>query len=404
MKRALVLTYDYLPCSAPGAALRSQKLVQYLPEFGWESLVICREEGMNGVAEAQLAAGPEVLRVRTPIPPWFSYQLGAWMWAKRILAPARALIRDRRPDLIYASCPPFPHALVAVRLAREARIPIVVDFRDAWSLDPYSSGGLIKQAAKRALCRCVYPRLERSVIESADAIVMNTPSMRREYAHRFEGAEQRIHLVPNGFDEADFCESVEPPPRERPLLLYCGRFSGVGGRSPEILLHAMHAAIDAGCEIDLEILGDDSPALRRSIRRLGLESSVRTHAPVSNREAVRAMREADILVVYQAPSRNEVTPVAGKTYEYLRSGRPILAIVPPGDNADLVRSHAPVHALVTDEDPARVASAIQHLLSRAARVRSTAADPEFVERYARRSIAERMAAIFDAARHGSPRR
>ena len=404
MKRALILTYDCSPCSAPGTAVRSQKLMQYLPEFDWDGLVICREEGIFEGAGEQPAAGPEVVRVRTPVPPWFSYQLGAWMWAKRILPRARALIRDSRPDLVYASCPPFPHALAAVRLAREARIPLVVDFRDAWSLDPHLSGGPIKQAAKRALCRWVYPPLERKVIESADAIVMNTPSMYRAYVRMFEGAEQRIHLVPNGFDEADFCESVKRSPRERPLLLYCGRFSGVGGRSPEILLRAMRATIDAGRRIELEILGDDSAALRRSVRRFGLEGSVRTHAAVSHREAVRAMREADILVVYQAPSRNEVTPVAGKTYEYLRSGRPILAIVPPGDNADLVRRHAAVHALVIDQDPARVAAAIQDLLDRAAPMTSTAPDPELVTRYARRSIAERMAAIFDAARNGPTKR
>lgn len=400
MKRALVLTYDYPPCFAPGAALRSLKLLQYLPEFGWDALVICRDEGISGAAKEQPAAQPEVVRVRTPIPPRLSYQLGAWMWAKWILPHARVLIRESRLDLCYASCPPFPHALSAVRLVREAGIPLVVDFRDSWSLDPHLSGGPIKQAAKRVLCRWVYPRFERRVIESADAIILNTPSMWRAYAHRFERREQRIHLVPNGFDETDFCEPAERPPRERPLLLYCGRFSGIGGRSPEVLLRAMRALIDAGRRIEFEVLGDDSEALRQSVRRFALDASVRTHAAVSNREAVRAMREADILVVYQAPSRNEVTPVAGKTFEYLRSGRPILAVVPPGDNADLVRRHAAVHAIVTAEDPARVAAAIVDLLDRMAKVTSAAPDPEFVEMYTRRRIAERIAAIFEAALDG----
>ena len=109
------------------------------------------------------------------------------------------------------------------------------------------------------------------------------------------------------------------------------------------------------------------------------------------------MREADVLVVYQAPNRNNVTQVPTKTYEYLRGGCPILAIVPPGDNADLVRWHAALHALVTNEDPSCVAAAIRDLLGEAGREPSPAPCPEFVRQYDRKSIAGRIAAIFDAA-------
>ena len=255
--------------------------MQYLPEFGWDALVVCREEGIPEVVEQQPADGTPVVRIPTPIPPWFSYQLGAWIWAKRIPPRVRELIRDLQPDLVYASCPPFPHALTALRIAHEAGLPIVVDFRDAWSLDPHLSGGPLKRAAKWALCRWVYTRPESGLVRKADAIIMNTPSMLREYARVFAGAEQNFHLVPNGFDEADFTERVERPPRERPLLLFCGRITGVTGRSPSPLLRGMQAAIRAGLALDLEILGDNSAELRRSVRRFGLRNHVRARRRVT---------------------------------------------------------------------------------------------------------------------------
>jgi glycosyltransferase involved in cell wall biosynthesis len=399
MKRALVLTHDYPPCSAPGAALRSQKLVQYLPGFGWEVTVIGRLDARSGDAADQTAAGADVIRVRPLVPERVSYQLGAWTWARRMLPRAAGIVRAWRPDVVYASCPPFAHALPAVRLARDARIPAVIDFRDAWSLDPYVSGGRLKQAAKQALCRWVFPPMERRVIESAAAVVMNTPSMHREYGRLYPEAASRMHLVPNGFDEADFDQMADLPLDARPHLLYCGRFTGVGGRSPDVLLRGVRAAIDAGRRFDLDILGDDSAALRDAVRRAGIHESVRQRGLVSHREAIRAMRRADILVVYQAPGRSAVTAVAGKTFEYLRSGRPILAIVPPGDNADLVRRFASVHAIVTDEDPAHVARAIGDLLDQAARSGESAApDPAFVATYSRRRIAGDIAAILDAVR------
>jgi len=392
MKRALILTYDYPPCTAPGAAVRSQKLAQYLPEFGWEASVVCRDERLS--ARTKPESG--VVRIGTPIPPWLSYQLGAWVWAARILPRVRALLRETHFDLLYASSPPFPHALSAVRLAREAGIPLVVDFRDAWSLDPYLGGGPIKRLAKRALCRWLYPPLERRVMVSADAVVVCTPSMCAAYARLLGPAERRVHLVTNGFDEADFGDAVERPVRDRLLLLYCGRFSGIAERSPDLLLHAMRTAVDAGCRIQLNILGDDSEALRRSIRRFGLTGCVRACAPVPHTEAVRAMRTADILVVCQPPSRNGVTAAAGKTYEYLRCGLPIFALVPPGDNADLVRRYAPVHALVTSGDPAAVADAIVHLPDAVRSATDPPPDPEFLANYNRRRIAELIAGIFDS--------
>ncbi|GEM_PF-2203818 len=397
MKKALVLTYDFPPCTAPGAALRSHKLVRYLPEFGWEVSVICRQERIDASAEAVPSPAARIVRIPAPIPPRISYQLGAWIWAGQVLPRARALITDARPDLVYASGPPFPHVLSAMSLAREARIPFVADMRDSWSLDPHLGGARGRKAIKRALCCWVYPRLERRLFESAAAILVNTPSMRRAYARMFADAAERIHLVPNGFDEADFSSPVEAPRRDIPLLRYCGRFSGVASRSPDLLLRGMRAALDAGLRIEFEILGDDSPELRSSIRRLSLDSFVRARPVAPHAEAIRAMREATILVLYQPPSRNEVTPVAGKTYEYLRSGRPILAIVPPGDCADLVQRYAPLHALVSHEEPARVGAALQDLVVRSAAMPSEEPDPEFVQTYSRREIARQIAAICNQA-------
>ena len=201
--------------------MRTEKLVKYLPEFGWESLVICLQEKNFDDSQTHPSEGSTVVRVKTPIPSWFSYQLAAWVWSERILRRARVLIRDLRPDLIYATGPPFPHAMSALKLAREAGLPLVVDFRDSWSLDPHLSGGVVKQAAKRVLCRWAYPLFERKLFERADAIITNTPSMRLAYVRKFQAAERRIHLVPNGFDEADFCEPAHSKPARKivaPLL------------------------------------------------------------------------------------------------------------------------------------------------------------------------------------------
>ena len=396
MKRALVLCYDYPPDGAPGAAIRTDKLVRYLPGYGWEAQVIChRASGGDSALPEDSAPDGSVIRVPSSVSPRFSYQLSAWSFAWEVLPPARAAIRARRPDVIYASCPPFPHGLSAIRLGREFGIPVSVDLRDAWALEALLAGGWVRRLAKAALMKWVYPGLERILFRDAAAIITNTLEMRAAYQERYPRQAGKVHWIPNGFDEADFADAVEPPKRARPQLLYCGRFQGIAGRSPEVLLQGLRLAIDSGCDVELRVLGDNGPRIHDCIRRLNLEAYVRAEPMVEHREAIRAMRQADLLVVYQAPTPSRVKPIAGKTFEYLRSGRPILAIVEEGANAELVRRYAVTRSVVTSQDPQDVADALRELLPYASQP-TRLPDPEFLERYERSRIAGQIAERFAA--------
>lgn len=330
--------------------------------------------------------------MHNPIPALPSYQLAAWAWALRARFRALEIARHALPSLIYATCPPFPHSLTALALGRKLGLPVVIDFRDSWTLDPHAGGGPLKVAAKIALCRWVYPPMESRLFRHANALLMNTPSMEREYGRLYPWALHRMHHVPNGFDETAFADCPGPPARQRPLLLYCGRFAGTPGRSPEVLLLGMRLALDRGLRFDLEILGDDSAMVRTQVRRLGLDPFVRSLPNVRYRTAIREMCAADALVLYQAPGRTQVTPIAGKTFEYLRAGRPILSVAPEGDNTDLVRRYSPASVLVTENDPTRVAEAFAAILQR---LDQGAVHPEFASLYNRRNLARQIATVFD---------
>ena len=59
-------------------------------------------------------------------------------------------------------------------------------------------------------------------------------------------------------------------------------------------------------------------------------------------------KPGNMSVLVQAPTDGIVQAVAGKTFDYLRAGRPVLAIGPDGDNLDLVRRHAWRHECPAD--------------------------------------------------------
>ena len=392
LRNVLMLTYDFPPCRAPGAAVRTVKFVRYLPDFGWRPTVLCRADRRDaGVRSDRVVAVPQ------PFPERVSYQAAAWAWAACALRAARRVLLSGRFDLLYASGPPFPHVLAAARLSRAHSIPLIVDFRDAWSLDPFEDGAWPKRVAKRALCRWAYPTLERRIFDAADAIVSNTPSMAAAYGPRVREGGAVHALVPNGFDGADFGPTDARRASGDPVtFLHCGRFEGVAGRSADALLDALRRASKAGRRIRLRCIGDASATLERAVRRHGVSELVELAPAIPHDAAIGEMRRADVLVLFQAGGRGPVTPGAGKTFEYVRSGRPVLGIVPKGDNQALVERHAAIHRLVSPADPGAVAAAMCELAD-GHPWPTREPGPGFAV-YDRRTLTARLAALFDDAR------
>ncbi|MDJ0738666.1 MAG: glycosyltransferase [Gammaproteobacteria bacterium] len=385
MRSVLFVAYDFPPGPGIGAGLRSASFVHYLPAFGWQPRVLALDGGQP--------RDDDVERLASTTPWQRPYEVTPYGWAHAL---RRRLRRTDDPvcDLVYVSCPPFPQALPAAAFARRRGIPLVVDFRDAWSLDPYQEGSRLK----RLLYRHLFPRLEGRLLARTELLLLNTPSALSAYRAAYPALASRMAWLPNGYDERAFAVQPEEPSDAAGdlRLLYAGRF-GIGARAPENLLAALRDVRTRGCAVRCDIVGRQPPAVIARLRGAVADGVVRLIDEVSYRAAVAQMCAADVLVLIQAPSPAAVQAVAGKTYDYLRSGRPILAIVPPGDNLDLVREHAAAHVHVAD-DAGAIADAIERLhrqwcngeLPRAQRVSQT-----YAGRFERRALAARLAAHFD---------
>ena len=98
---------------------------------------------------------------------------------------------------------------------------------------------------------------------------------------------------------------------------------------------------------------------------------------------------------------SEHIAVAAKTYEYLATGLPILAEVPPGDNAEIVREYASTGYVVTSD----IRADLRHAVERAYDARSQASvaiRPEFAKKFSRQELTRQLAVLFDrvSARSG----
>lgn len=442
MTRTLLVAYHFPPIGGAGSQ-RSLKLARYLPEVSERSTVtvvtgpgrsVDRWSPLDESLAAELGGERAVYRVEGPEPdddsPWRA-RAERWLligtdWSRWWLAGAtEAGVRaGGDADVIVASMPPYLSADAAGALSRRLGRPWVADLRDPWALDEML---LYPSALHR---RLDIERMRRR-LRTAAAIVTTTPEAAARIVARFPELRSRpVVTIPNGFDAGDF---AEPPParegdafrivhtgylhtslgleqRRRVLRRLLG--GGVPGtnlltRSHLYLMRAIELVLDRrvgpGAPIELHLAG----ALTENDRAAAEWSPfVRAHGYLHHRDAVRLMRSADLLFLpmQKMPPGTRSGIVPGKTYEYLASGRPILAAVPEGDARDILLE-AGTARICEPDDVVGMAAAIEAELDGRDRGEEPPAPaPAVLERFERRALAARYADLLGAvAANGTAR-
>ena len=113
-------------------------------------------------------------------------------------------------------------------------------------------------------------------------------------------------------------------------------------------------------------------------------------------ETIELMRSADLLFLpmHDVPPGRRISIVPCKTYEYLGSGRPILAAVPDGDARDFL-SAAGNATLVRPKDVAGMKSAVLAAMARANET-GPAPSPALRARLERRRLTDELVAVLES--------
>jgi glycosyltransferase involved in cell wall biosynthesis len=441
--RVLILAYHFPPMGG-GGVQRNAKFARYLPQLGWQPLVVTgpgrsldRWSPTDETLLADVPAQVEVHRLEGAEPPPATRRRAAV--ERRLMRPSAvarwwmdgALRLGARvggtADVLYASLVPYETADPAAKLARQLNIPWVADLQDPWALDEmwlYPSG----VHRRRDMARM------RSVLATAAAIVMNTPEARKRLLDHFPELGARVVVsIPNGFDTSDF---AAPPPAPRTdgkfRIVHTGALHTdqglrlkrtrlarrvLGGTyAPVNVLTRSHVQLLAAIErlataapelrsnIEVVLAGRSTPVDRETSRQ---HPYVSMPGYLSHAETIALMRGADLLFLpmhdLEPPRRAGLVP--GKTYEYLAAGRPILAAVPDGDARELLEEAG--NALIcwpADTDAIADAIATQIAMRRAG-LPMPAPAPEVLARYERRrqtaDLADVLSRVTAARRKGA---
>ena len=347
-----MVAYHFPPMSVSSGIQRTLRFSQYLPEFGWEPVVLtAHPRAYPGVSEASLAEVPPHLHVRRAFaldtakhlalrgiyPRFLCVPDRWWSWWLGAVPAGLELIRKLKPDVLWSTYPIATAHLIAYTLHRLSGIRWVADFRDPMAQPGYPATPLAHRA---------FEWIEYQTLKHCERAVFTAPGAVRLYAGRYPDLpESRLTIIENGYDESAFGaaeRAVDPGnSANRPLVLVHSGTVYPSERDPRPFFGALselhrNGGIKPGeLRVVLRATGCDD-YLRGLIERYGIDGIVTLEPVLPYRAALTEMLAADGLLVLQAANCNYQVPA--KLYEYLRARRPILALTDPaGDTAAVLR-------------------------------------------------------------------
>lgn len=438
-RRVLMITYDFPPSMRMGAQACAQ-LARHLPLYGWEPVVLTVRE--HHIEDRDISAQPalpeRIIRTGVIPHPFTLYRALKGLLAQRsgggqsangspgrtgglrywflclldipdaytgwippaVVAGLRA-IRRHRVDHICSSSPHSTNHLVGLALARLTGLPWTAHFRDPWVYPPD-----VWQQTKRVsgLSARLETKLERMVVCRASVVACVTEPhaswLRQVYPDVPAG---KFVTIPNGFDGAEW-EALEgqgggfrPLRNERFVITYAGTL--YRRRSPLPLFRALRSLIDAGEvvpeQIHVELVGHSNAAGGTRVADMasscGVAECVKITGPLNRPETLRRMARSDLLLLL---AEGLTFQIPGKTYEYLRARRPILALTSEGAVADLLGRTGGAW-VVDPADQTGVTAAVRDAYRRwRDRRDGPRPDAEVVAGFDRRVLAGRFTALF----------
>lgn len=350
MKKVLFVSYRFPPQLSP-ESIQTSRYVKFLPQHGWEPYVVCADEESNlggSVDKGLLHLLPskiKILKVRSFEPRILMITLRGFLpillelpdgrigWYLPAYKKSLTLLKRERFDLIHSWAMCLTSNLVGLKLKKETGLPWVAHFSDPWVDNPYIHYGRLSGYINR--------KLERAVMETADAIVFVSEETRQLVMGKYPPEVRRKStVIPHCYDPE--LVSHPSPLKNNPKITftYTGNFYGI--RTPLGLFQAVYNILKKQPEIqdfiNIQIVGSLPKDYQDTILKLGIEKVVFTVGTVSYLKSLEYIRNADVLLLIDAPLKTPSIFLPLKLVEYAAFKKPILGITPlEGASASFIR-------------------------------------------------------------------
>ena len=370
-KKVLLISYCFPPDNVVGA-VRIGKFAKYLPEFGWEPVVLT-VDGIKGLPKTLAIEIDERQIVRVPY--YSRYHLFAKYfglnavpisiskisnskiaqpqnegklraihlfrnlytipivqkalfdpvgWYRPALKAALKIVNNENIDILFSSFSPSTCHIIASNLKKITKIPWIAEFRDPWSINPYNR--------RVQPFQFIEQKWDKRVLRNSDQIITVSDVWAKQMERFYS---RNIIVIPNGFDAEDCTEKI--PLSSKFTITYTGTIYP-GKRDPSPLFQAISELITEGIikdgDIEIRFFGRYLDVLSTLMEKYHLYKSVKICGFIEHNESIIKQMESTVLLLLSWNSVKDVGSVPAKTYEYIATGRPILALAYEGGAID----------------------------------------------------------------------
>lgn len=366
LKRLLIVTPRWIPNAAPDLQ-RVRMSLPYYRSLGWEPILLTVDpRHVETSLEPDLAQTiPDDITV---------YRCGALSrrWTRFIglgslgirafhslYRTGREILEREKIDLVFVSTTEFLVTTIARRWQKETGVPYVIDLQDPWRTSHYEQPNAPKPPGgwKYQIARFLAWALEERSFARAAGFISVSPHYLHSLSERYTWFKRRLTtVIPFGSSPKDFeaAGQVSPRPRLIPRktahavhLVYTG---AVGPALPDGIEALFGACQDylrnnlaLSDQLYLHFIGsryvssqESAPDLQPYAERFGLTAQVHEipHR-VGYLESLRWQLEGDALILLGS---RDPAYSPSKLFTYLRSGKPILALVIPDSHLEQLLS------------------------------------------------------------------
>ena len=423
MKKVLIISYYWPPAGGPGVQ-RWLKFVKYLPDFDIQPIVyipenptypIIDEDLLNDLPKnatflkqkitepygwASIFSKKNTKGISSGIIPnqkkqsllqkamlWIRGNIfipdARILWVKPSVSYLSKYIQENNIDTIITTGPPHSLHLIGLKLKAKLNVKWIADFRDPWTTIGYHKALKLSAFAERK-----HKKLEHHVLNSADTIIVTSPTTKAEFQRI---TYKPIEVITNGYDVENVAKVILD---EKFTLAHIGSF--LSDRNPTILWEVLKElntdVVGFSQNFELKLIGKVSQEIINSISEYNLYEFTNVLGYVSHIEAIEHQRKSQVLLLIEIDSVETKSIIPGKLFEYMVSGRPIICIGPKGSDFESIISetNTGIFCNYTEKEKLKLKILDYYNLYLHQDLKANAIG---LEKYARRNLTQKLAEI-----------
>jgi|GEM_PF-851382 len=441
MINVLFIAVEFPPYQSPGV-FRTLYFTKYMESFGIKPIVLTVDpdaniERFNKNYNPHLLKllGSETVVIRTKledtsysknnlyrkIQQYFKVQDRiARFWEESLFKKLPEVMSKYNPKVVISSLPFFSQAGLAIKISKEYKLPLIFDLRDNWSkwcISPYASYFHYLSVLHN----------EKKAIENASSVITVTEELKQIYLETNKKIDSnKIKVIPNGYEDGlkfkktiDFKGISDVNTQQKIIIAYVGSYyynpqmhNDMAApwykkkghkmlqynptkenwlyRSPYFFLRTLYKLFEINpCfknVVQFHHYGNSPIWQDQMIKEFNMESVFVKKGFLQHQELQDNLLNVDLFLSTALKVEDGLDyAIASKTFDYIKSAKPILAFTPEGAQKEFIQASQTGIVFNPDDKTEQNARRLESLLINGVKLE---VNLEYLKEYNRKKQAE----------------